>query len=61
MRSLQHDGTKSWKEIYISTTQLREIGIPVIMSNNMIELYAKKNGDVINSEETSEHFGCVCF
>ena len=53
------DGTNLERNLYL-TTQLCEIGIPVIMAINMIDI-VRKNGDVINSEEISEHFGCVCF
>lgn len=53
------DGTNLERNLYL-TTQLCEIGIPVIMAINMIDI-VRKNGDVINLEEISEHFGCVCF
>ncbi len=53
------DGTNLERNLYL-TTQLCEIGIPVVMAINMIDI-VKKNGDVINPEEISEHFGCVCF
>ena len=53
------DGTNLERNLYL-TTQLCEIGIPVIMAINMIDV-VRKNGDVINLEEISEHFGCVCF
>lgn len=53
------DGTNLERNLYL-TTQLCEIGIPVIMAINMIDI-VRRNGDVINPEEISEHFGCVCF
>lgn len=53
------DGTNLERNLYL-TTQLCEIGIPVVMAINMIDI-VEKNGDVINPEEISEHFGCVCF
>lgn len=53
------DGTNLERNLYL-TTQLCEIGIPVIMAINMIDV-VRKNGDTINLEEISEHFGCVCF
>lgn len=53
------DGTNLERNLYL-TTQLCEIGIPVVMAINMIDV-VKKNGDYINLEEISEHFGCVCF
>ena len=53
------DGTNLERNLYL-TTQLCEIGIPVVMAIHMIDV-VKKNGDFINLEEISEHFGCVCF
>lgn len=53
------DGTNLERNLYL-TTQLCEIGIPVVMAINMIDV-VKKNGDYINLEEISEHFGCTCF
>lgn len=53
------DGTNLERNLYL-TTQLCEIGIPVIMAINMIDI-VRRNGDVINLEEISEHFGCICF
>lgn len=53
------DGTNLERNLYL-TTQLCEIGIPVVMAINMIDV-VRKNGDFINLEEISEHFGCVCF
>lgn len=53
------DGTNLERNLYL-TTQLCEIGIPVIMAINMIDI-VRRNGDIINPEEISEHFGCVCF
>lgn len=53
------DGTNLERNLYL-TTQLCEIGIPVIMAINMIDI-VRRNGDIINLEEISEHFGCVCF
>ncbi len=53
------DGTNLERNLYL-TTQLCEIGIPVVMAINMIDI-VRKNGDEIDLEEISEHFGCVCF
>ena len=53
------DGTNLERNLYL-TTQLCEIGIPVIMAINMIDI-VKRNGDIINLDEISEHFGCTCF
>ena len=42
------------------TTQLREIGIPVVVAVNMMDIL-RKNGDVLNLEELSKAIGCpVC-
>ncbi|MGN0522193.1 MAG: ferrous iron transport protein B [Eubacterium sp.] len=53
------DGTNLERNLYL-TTQLCEIGIPVVMAINMIDV-VKRNGDVIHLDEISEHFGCECF
>lgn len=53
------DGTNLERNLYL-TTQLCEIGTPVVMAINMIDI-VEKNGDKLNLEEISEHFGCVCF
>lgn len=53
------DGTNLERNLYL-TTQLCEIGIPVVMAINMIDI-VEKNGDKINLDEIVEHFGCVCF
>lgn len=53
------DGTNLERNLYL-TTQLCEIGIPVVMAINMMDI-VKRNGDIINTDEISEHFGCICF
>lgn len=53
------DGTNLERNLYL-TTQLCEIGIPVVMAINMIDV-VKRNGDIIHLDEISEHFGCECF
>lgn len=53
------DGTNLERNLYL-TTQLCEIGIPVVMAINMIDV-VKRNGDVIHLDEIAEHFGCECF
>lgn len=50
------DGTNLERNLYLST-QLIELGIPVIMAVNMMDV-VKKNGDRINTEALSEEFGC---
>lgn len=53
------DGTNLERNLYL-TTQLCEIGIPVVMAINMADI-VEKNGDKLKLDEISEHFGCVCF
>ena len=50
------DGTNLERNLYL-TTQLTELGIPVVVAINMIDL-VKKNGDKINVEELSRQLGC---
>ena len=50
------DGTNLERNLYL-TTQLTELGIPVVVAVNMIDL-VKKNGDQINIEELSNQLGC---
>ena len=50
------DGTNLERNLYL-TTQLTELGIPVVMAVNMIDL-VKKNGDKINLDALSEQMGC---
>ncbi|MBR4725408.1 MAG: ferrous iron transporter B [Lachnospiraceae bacterium] len=50
------DGTNLERNLYL-TTQLTEIGIPVVVAINMIDV-VKKNGDKINIEELSRQLGC---
>lgn len=50
------DGTNLERNLYL-TTQLTEIGIPVIVAINMMDV-VKKNGDKINTEELSRQLGC---
>lgn len=50
------DGTNIERNLYLST-QLIEIGIPVVMAVNMMDI-VKKNGDVINLKKLSECLGC---
>ena len=53
------DGTNLERNLYL-TTQLRELGIPVIMAVNMMDL-VKKNGDSINVKKLSESCGCPVY
>lgn len=49
------DGTNLERNLYL-TTQLTELGIPVVMAVNMIDV-VKKNGDKINIEELARELG----
>ena len=50
------DGTNLERNLYL-TTQLTELGIPVVIAINMMDV-VKKNGDKINTEELSRQLGC---
>ena len=50
------DGTNLERNLYL-TTQLTELGIPVVIAINMMDI-VKKNGDKINIEELSRELGC---
>ena len=50
------DGTNLERNLYL-TTQLTELGIPVVVAINMIDL-VKKNGDSINIDELSRQLVC---
>ncbi|MBR0158720.1 MAG: ferrous iron transporter B [Clostridia bacterium] len=50
------DGTNLERNLYL-TTQLTELGIPVVVAINMIDL-VKKEGDKINIPELSRQIGC---
>ena len=50
------DGTNLERNLYL-TTQLTELGIPVVIAINMMDV-VKKNGDKINVEELSRQLGC---
>ena len=49
------DATNLERNLYLST-QIFELGIPVVMAFNMIDV-VRKNGDIINLEKLSESFG----
>ncbi len=51
------DATNLERNLYL-TTQLVELGIPVVIALNMMDL-VKKNGDYINTKELSRQLGCV--
>ena len=50
------DGTNLERNLYLST-QLMELGIPVLMAVNMMDI-VKKNGDQINIDALSRELGC---
>lgn len=50
------DGTNLERNLYL-TTQLTELGIPVVVAINMMDVVAK-NGDKINIPELSRELGC---
>lgn len=50
------DGTNLERNLYLST-QLMELGIPVVMAINMMDV-VKKTGDQINTKILSERLGC---
>ena len=51
------DGTNIERNLYL-TTQLIELGIPVVMAVNMIDL-VRKNGDEIDLHKLSKELGCA--
>ena len=50
------DGTNLERNLYL-TTQLTELGIPVVVAINMMDV-VRKNGDKINIPELSKALGC---
>lgn len=50
------DGTNLERNLYLST-QLMELGIPVVMAVNMMDL-VQKNGDQIDIDKLSRELGC---
>ncbi len=50
------DGTNLERNLYL-TTQLVELGIPVVVAVNMMDV-VEKNGDKINTTELSRQLGC---
>ena len=50
------DGTNLERNLYL-TTQLAELGIPVVVAINMMDI-VRKNGDIINIPELSRELGC---
>ena len=52
------DGTNIERNLYL-TTQLIELGYPVVVAVNMIDL-VRKRGDNIDLEKLSKALGCIC-
>ena len=50
------DGSNLERNLYL-TTQLTELGIPVVVAINMMDV-VKKNGDKIDSQQLSKQLGC---
>lgn len=50
------DGTNLERNLFL-TTQLTEIGIPVVVAVNMMDI-VEKNGDQINTKQLAEALGC---
>ena len=50
------DGTNLERNLYL-TTQLTELGIPVVVAINMMDV-VEKNGDKIHVDELSRQLGC---
>ncbi len=53
------DGSNLERNLYL-TTQLTELGIPVVVAINMMDV-VKKNGDSINTKELSRELGCPVY
>ena len=53
------DGTNIERNLYL-TTQLMELGIPVVVAVNMVDIL-RKNGDKINIEKLSERLRCPVY
>ena len=52
------DATNIERNLYL-TTQLIELGHPVVIALNMIDL-VRRNGDIIDLEKLSRKLGCAC-
>lgn len=53
------DGSNLERNLYL-TTQLCELGIPMVIAINMIDV-VKKNGDKLDTDELSRSLGCQIF
>lgn len=50
------DGTNLERNLYL-TTQLMELGIPIVVAVNMMDI-VRKNGDIIEMDQLAEKLGC---
>ena len=50
------DSTNIERNLYL-TTQLAELGIPMVIALNMIDI-VRKNGDIINVKKIADAIGC---
>jgi ferrous iron transport protein B len=50
------DGTNLERNLYL-TTQLAELGIPMVVAINMIDI-VRKNGDIIHADKIAKALGC---
>ena len=50
------DGTNIERNLYLST-QIMELGIPVVVAINMMDV-VKKNGDTIRTDQLAKELGC---
>ena len=51
------DGTNLERNLYL-TTQLMELGIPVVVAVNMMDII-EKNGDKLNTKNLAKELGCI--
>ncbi|NLZ45086.1 MAG: ferrous iron transporter B, partial [Clostridiales bacterium] len=51
------DGTNLERNLYL-TTQLVELGIPVVVAINMMDV-VRRNGDILNTEQLGKELGCT--
>ncbi len=52
------DGSNLERNLYL-TTQLTELGLPVVVAVNMMDV-VRKNGDTLDTAKLSEELGCRC-
>ena len=52
------DGSNLERNLYL-TTQLTELGLPIVVAVNMMDV-VRKNGDVLDTAKLSKELGCKC-